>query len=146
MNRRRQEPPMPGYADDNIYNLVICFDVSGSVSDEMLKSMKTEVAAVLDQALITQATLIACDTEPKSISVVTNAQGVIDWKPKGGGGTDFRSTMELVNAEFAQSIGMVFLTDLETGSFGKEPPFPIVYVNFGGNKSLRAPFGRTVEY
>jgi len=34
-NRRRNgqdgEPVMPGFADDNIYNLVICFDVSGSV-------------------------------------------------------------------------------------------------------------------
>ena len=146
MNRRRQEPPMPGYADDNIYNLLLVFDVSGSVSDEMLKSMKTEAAAALDENIVNQATLIACDTEPKSISVVTNSQGVIDWKPRGGGGTDFRSTMELINNEFPQSIGMVFFTDLETGSFGKEPPFPIVYVNFGSNKSLKAPFGRTVEY
>jgi len=146
MNRRRQEPPMPGYADDNIYNLLLVFDVSGSVSDEMLKSMKTEAAAALDENIVNQATLIACDTQPRSISVVTNSQGVIDWKPRGGGGTDFRSTMELINTEFPQSIGMVFFTDLETGSFGKEPPFPIVYVNFGSNKSLKAPFGRTVDY
>jgi len=145
-NRRRNDPMMPGYGDDKIYNLVIGFDVSGSVDDEMLKSMKTEVAAVLDQDLLNQATLIAIDTEPKSIQVVTNAQGVIDWKPRGGGGTDFRSAMELINSEYADSIGMVFLTDLETSSFGAAPPFPIVYVNFGHNKSLKAPFGRTVDY
>lgn len=151
VNRRRNgqdadNPIMPGYADDNIYNLVICFDVSGSVSDEMLRGMKTEVAGVLDQNIINQATLIAVDTEPKSIEVVTNADGVVAWKPRGGGGTDFRSALELINTEFGSSIGMVFLTDLETSSFGREPPFPTVWVNFGSNKSLKAPYGRTVEY
>lgn len=145
-NRRRHDPIMPGYGDDNIYNLIIGFDVSGSVDDEMLKAMRTEVAAVLDENIINMATLIAIDTEPKSVTTVSNGQGVLDWKPRGGGGTDFRSAMEFINKEYAGAIGMCFLTDLETSSFGTEPPFPIVYVNFGHNKSLKAPYGRTVEY
>jgi predicted metal-dependent peptidase len=146
VNRRRQDPIMPGYADDNIYNLLLVFDVSGSVSDDMLKAMKTEASAVLDENIINQATLIAVDTEPKSISVVTNSQGVIEWKPRGGGGTHFESLMKLVNEEYAGSVGMIFFTDLETGSFGKEPPFPVVFVNFAAHNKLRAPFGRTVDY
>lgn len=145
-NRRRNEPMMPGYGDDKIYELVICFDVSGSVDDEMLRGMKTEVAAVLDQDLINQATLIAVDTEPKSVQVVTNSQGVLDWKPRGGGGTDFRSALDMINEQYGHAIGLIFLTDLETSSFGKETPFPCVWVNFGHNKSLKAPWGRTVEY
>lgn len=146
INRRRQDPPMPGYGNDVIYNLIICFDVSGSVSDEMLKSMKTEVAGVLDQDLINQATLIAVDTAPGSIQVVTNAQGVIDWKPKGGGGTDFRSAMELIKKEYGGSIGLIFLTDLETCSFGDQPDMPVVWVNFSAGNRLKAPYGRTVDY
>lgn len=137
---------MPGYGNDNIFNLVICFDVSGSVSDEMLKSMKTEVAGVMDQDLINQATLIAVDTEPKSIQVVTNSAGVVDWKPRGGGGTDFRSAMQLIKEEYGNSIGLVFLTDLETSSFGEEPPFPVVWVNFSPGNRAKAPYGRTVDY
>lgn len=137
---------MPGYGNDNIYNLVICFDVSGSVSEEMLRDMKSEVASVMDQDLINSATLIAVDTRPQSVTTVTNSLGVAEWHPTGGGGTDFRSALDLINQEYGQSIGMVFLTDLETNSFGKEPPFPVVWVNFGSNKSLKAPYGRTVEY
>lgn len=147
-NRRRlgNGEYMPGYGNDNIFNLLICFDVSGSVSDEQLKSMKTEVAAVMDQDLINQATLIAVDTEPKSISVVTNSQGVIDWKPRGGGGTDFRSAMELIKNEYGGSIGLIFLTDLETSSFGEQPDMPVVWVNFAAGNRLKAPYGRTVDY
>jgi len=137
---------MPGYGNDNIFNLVICFDVSGSVDDEMLKSMKTEVAGLMDQDLINQATLIAVDTEPKSIQVVTNAQGVIDWKPRGGGGTNFQSAMQLIKQEYGSSIGMLFLTDMQTSSFGEEPNFPVVWVNFEPGNRLKAPFGRTVDY
>jgi len=55
---------MPAFADDNIYNLVICFDVSGSVSQEMLRNMKSKWHLFMDQDLINQATLIAVDTRP----------------------------------------------------------------------------------
>lgn len=149
-NRRRNgqdgDPVMPGFHDDNVYNLVICVDVSGSVSKEMLRNMKSEIAGVLDQDLLNQATLIAVDTRPQDIVVVTNAQGVEDWEPTGGGGTDFRSAMDLINKEYAGSVGMVFLSDLETSSFGSEPPFPCVWVNFSPGNRLKAPWGRTVDY
>lgn len=146
INRRRQDPLMPGYGNDNIFNIIICFDVSGSVTDEMLKSMKTEIAALLDQDLCNQATLIAVDTCPRSIQVVTNSQGVIDWKPVGGGGTDFTSALDLINKDYAGSMGLLFLTDLETCSFGKEPNMPVCWVNFAAGNRLKAPYGRTVDY
>ena len=60
---------------------------------------------------------------------------------------NFESAMELIKNEYGQSIGLLFLTDLETNSFGKEPPFPVVWVNFSpGNRARKAPFGRTVDY
>jgi predicted metal-dependent peptidase len=145
-NRRRNDPMMPGYGDDNIYNLIFAFDVSGSVSKEMLLNMKSEVAALVDQDLINTATLVAVDTQVHNVTTVTNSQGVADWEPTGGGGTDFRSAMDLLIKDYGNAIGLVFLTDLETSSFGAEPPFPVVYVNFGSNHSLKAPFGRTVLY
>jgi predicted metal-dependent peptidase len=150
VNRRHNghdgNPPMPGYADDNIYNLIICFDVSGSVNDDMLQNMKSETAALIDQDLVNQVTLIAVDTRPGSIEVVTNSDGVLNWHPKGGGGTDFRSAMELIKEEYGNSVGMLFLTDMETMSYGEEPPFPVVWVNFAPHNNRKAPFGRTVEY
>ena len=150
VNRRHNghdgNPPMPGYADDNIYNLIICFDVSGSVDDDMLKDMKSEAAALIDQDLVNQATLIAVDTSPRDVEVVTNSEGVLNWTPHGGGGTDFRSAMALIKEEYGNSVGMIFLTDMETMSFGEEPPFPCVWVNFAPANNKKAPFGRTVEY
>lgn len=137
---------MPGLHDDNIYNLLIFFDVSGSVSQEMLREMKSEVGALLDQDLVNTATLVAVDTRPQSICTVTNSKDVEEWQPTGGGGTDFNSAMELARTEYAGAIGMVFLSDLETSSFGTEPPFPVIWVNFSPGNRRKAPFGRTVDY
>ena len=120
--------------------------MSGSVSEDMLRDMKSEVASVMDQDLINQATLIAVDTRPQSIEVVTNGEGVANWHPTGGGGTDFRSAMKLIKEQYGQSVGLLFLTDLETMSFGEEPPFPVVWVNFAAGNNRKAPFGRTVDY
>lgn len=149
-NRRRNgqngDPMMPGYADDNIYNLVVCFDVSGSIDDALHQKMKSEVANAIDQDLLNQITLIAVDTRPNSIEVVTNAEGIRNWEPTGGGGTDFRSAMELIKKDYPNSVGMLFLTDMETMSFGEEPPFPVVWVNFTPHNGRKAPFGRTVDY
>jgi predicted metal-dependent peptidase len=145
-NRRRNDPMMPGYGDDNIYNLLIAFDVSGSVSKEMLRDMKSEIAALIDQDLVNTATLVAVDTQVHNLTVVTNSQGVEEWVPEGGGGTDFRSAMAIFKKEFPQAIGLIFLTDMETSSFGEDPGYPVVWVNFAPHNRAKAPFGRTVEY
>jgi len=54
--------------------------------------------------------------------------------------------MEYVNREYPNAIGAVFLTDLETNDFGRAPPYPMVWINFGSNKRLKAPYGRTTDY
>ena len=96
--------------------------------------------------MINSITLIAVDTRPQSIEVVTNSDGIRAWKPTGGGGTDFRSAMKLIKEEYGNSVGLLFLTDMQTMSYGEEPPFPVVWVNFEPHNQRKAPFGRTVDY
>jgi predicted metal-dependent peptidase len=149
VNRRRRDPMMPGYADDAIFQLVCAFDVSGSIDPAtQFAAMKTEVAKAIDEKIITQAVLIAVDTEPKlkDICIANTSDDVRTWHPHGGGGTDFTSAMSYIIANYPNAIGMVFLTDLETNSFGKKPHFPCVWINFGHNQKLKAPFGRTCPY
>lgn len=149
LNRRRREPVMPGYPDDAIYQLVACFDVSGSIdTDTQFAAMKTTIAGMIEQKIITQAVLIAVDTCPKlnEIVVANTVEDVRNWHPHGGGGTNFESALDYVIKHYPHSIGMVFLTDMETNSFGRKPPFPGVWVNFGYNKKLKAPWGRTCDY
>jgi predicted metal-dependent peptidase len=145
-NRRRLGLDMlsPGYNNDAIYRLIACFDLSGSVRDDQHKEMKSEMASLLQQGLVTSVLLVAVDTIVHDPVEAFSAEDVAKWKPRGGGGTDFTTAMEFV-AEQKDVIGLVFLTDMETCSFGKQPDFPVVWVNWL-KTNTQAPFGRTVHY
>ena len=146
-NRRRlgNGEYMPGYGNDNIYRLVMCIDVSGSVSQSMIDEMVGEVSSLLDQDLVSNVTLISVDTKIQNRIDVSTSDELIGWKAGGGGGTDFRSAMTEVG-KIQDAIGMVFLTDMCTNSFGDEPPFPAVWVNWEAHNGAVAPYGRTVSY
>jgi predicted metal-dependent peptidase len=146
-NRRRlgaDAEVMPGYGYDTIYKLIVCFDVSGSVSDSQFREMKSEVAAVLEQNLINSALLIAVDTMVHDPLEITSVDQIETWKPRGGGGTCFDSAMAYV-AKQTGAIGCIFLTDMQTASFGQAPDFPVVWVNWL-HDGAKAPYGRTVDY
>lgn len=145
-NRRRlgNDEYMPGYGNDNVYRLILCMDVSGSVDGAMIKQMCGEAASLLDQDLISHVTLLSVDTKIQRRLEAHSSEDIVGWKPGGGGGTDFLTAMDEV-AMIPDAIGCVFLTDMQTSSFGKEPPFPIVWVNWINDNS-KAPFGRTVHY
>ena len=145
-NRRRlgNDEYMPGYGNDNVYKLVMCLDVSGSVSQQMIQEMCDEAASLLDQDLVTNVTLISVDTRIQNVLEATTGEDIRGWNAGGGGGTDFRSAMDTIG-KMNDVIGCIFLTDMQTSSFGVETPFPTVWVDWSGG-GAKAPWGRTVPY
>lgn len=136
----------PGNTNDNIYRLVVCFDTSGSVcgNPNWFVEMKAEAMTLMDQGFINRVTLIATDTSVCNVADVSDSKGVEEFELRGGGGTQFDAAMRLVG-ETKDAVGCVFFTDMETSSFGQNPNFPVVWVNWGGS-GQRAPFGSTVKY
>ena len=145
-NRRRlgADVMAPGYVNDNIFKLIAAFDVSGSVNDNQHKEMKNALASAIEQGFFTSILLVAVDTCIHDPLEITTKQELEAWAPRGGGGTCFDSAMNFI-AEQQDAVGLVFLTDMETSSFGRQPDFPVVWVNWLNNNT-KAPFGRTVNY
>lgn len=135
---------MPGTLNDNVYRLVVCFDVSGSVNDAQFRQMKAEVMSLLDQQIITHATLISTDTRVCNMADVTTSEEVKNFQGLGGGGTDFREAMARVG-QVPDAVGCVFLTDMQTNSFGEAPGFPVVWVDWL-NRCPKPPFGKVMPY
>lgn len=135
----------PGDVRDQVYRLVVCIDSSGSVTEEQLKAMKSEVMSLLDQNIVTNVTMISTDTKVCNMQDVDTSEDVrtFDLGPHGGG-TDFTAAMDVV-AQVPDACGCVFLTDMMTNSFGKEPPFPVVFIDWL-NGSSKAPYGQTAHY
>jgi len=145
-NRRRlgNDEYFPGNGNDKVYKLVMCLDVSGSVSQRMIQEMCEEAASLLDQNLINHVTLISVDTCIQNTLEAKSSEDLKGWNAGGGGGTDFQSAMKTVG-EMSDVIGCIFLTDMMTSSFGDQPEFPVVWVDWSGGSS-KAPYGRTVAY
>lgn len=145
-NRRRlgNDEYMPGYGQDMVYRLVMCLDVSGSVSQQMIREMCSEAASLLDQDLVNHVTLISVDTRIQNVLEASTSEDLVGWNAGGGGGTDFRSAMETVG-KMEDVVGCIFLTDMMTSSFGAQPDFPVVWVDWA-NSGAKAPYGRTVPY
>jgi len=132
----------PGRINDKHFRLVACLDVSGSVSDEYKKEMKSELMNLLDQKIVTSVVMISTDTEVTNQEEVFDSEGVMNFDFKDhGGGTDFQRAMERV-AQVEDAVGCVFLTDMMTSSFGKDPHIPTVWVDWTGNGNQTVPFGR----
>lgn len=136
---------MPGKGDDKICRLVLCIDSSGSISADALREMKAEAMGLLEQNLVNEVIMISTDTRVCSVARVTTPEeaGKFDLGNHGGG-TNFEAAMNQV-ATYKEAMGCIFFTDMETNSFGKEPQFPVVWVNWG-NPDHKAPYGRTTLF
>lgn len=143
---------LPGYMRDKVNRLVVCFDISGSIVSEMKKvaEMKSEVAGLLDEDLVTDVVIMSVDTDVRAFGEISEPHAILDFDLKiRNGGTAFASAMAKVK-EQEDCVGCVFLTDMQTSSFGSDPGMPVVWINWGpsvqeGNHYW-PPFGRVIDF
>ncbi len=140
----------PGYLKDQINNLIVLYDTSGSVNDEANQQMMRVTADLLVNHTVSSITMISVDDRIRAIGEVFSEQEVLDFDLNiARGGTDFASAMKKVG-EIEDKIGVVFLTDMQTCDFGPDPMVPVVWVNWGPEVSpghhCYPPYGRVVEY
>jgi len=136
---------LPGVTTDEVYRLVVCIDCSGSINEQQTKEMRAEVMSLLDQRIVTNVTMISTDTRVCNKEDVTSSEDVKNFQIGGGGGTDFQDCMKVV-AEVPDAVGCIFLTDMQTSSFGDDPKMPVVWVNWCKGSNATAPYGRVTEY
>ena len=137
---------VPGDMQDEVYRLVVCLDTSGSITSEQTRAMRSEVCSLLDQKIVTNVTIISTDTRVCAKTDVSSSEEVKNFALGNcGGGTDFREAMEVVG-KVEDAVGCIFLTDMMTNSFGKQPQFPVVWVNWCQGSNVQAPYGKTVNY
>ena len=139
---------LPRIRSERVGPMVFGWDTSGSHYD---KHTQESTAA--------EVTEIIRSVEPEKIYVAycdAQLQGTLElepgdtpkWKPRGGGGTDFRPVFEWVEKEGIEPVCMVFMTDC-MGSFpSEEPPYPVLWLSTIEPSKLHAsytpPFGEVV--
>ena len=82
-----------------IRDLKICVDTSGSISDEILSRIYSEIAHLLNKYHIKNSELIFWDTSVCNTGEFDTMEGMLKINPLGGGGTDVNCVFKYLNKE-----------------------------------------------
>lgn len=135
---------LPSLRSEALNKICAISDTSGSVSSAELQAQASEVAAIVRQANAKMTEVAFVDTEVRNTQSFRRGEA-IKFKPKGGGGTDFRPGIAW--AETHRPDVCIYFTD-GYGPFPETPPpFPVIWVLTGARtiKPSQVPWGMVME-
>jgi predicted metal-dependent peptidase len=138
----------PGQNVMDSIDIAVTIDTSGSMTDEMLKDFLSEVKGIMEIFRDFKLTLWTFDTAVYGVKVFTaeNLHEIMEYDPKGGGGTDFEVNWEMMKREGIEPQRLVMFTDgYPGGSWGDDNYCDTLFV-IHGNDQIVAPFGITAYY
>lgn len=139
---------LPGLVSDRLQQLVFFVDVSGSVSDDMLHAMVSEIGGALDEGTADELVIAYADTHVRHVDRFVVGD-IVKGESHGGGGTDFRDSFNWLKENCPQASCVVYLTDLRVSEFGEEPECPVLWAVFDAGDDFpqltsHAPFGECI--
>lgn len=134
---------LPSMISEELPEVVVAVDTSGSICSKTLARFSAEASAVL-AAYDTKIRIIYCDARVQGVVEYTRTDLPFALEPKGGGGTDFRPVFDYTEKEGIMPSCLIYLTDMYGRFPSKEPNYPVMWVST--TKGQKAPFGKTIEY
>lgn len=149
-NRKSQHcgAVLPGMMNEETIDVSVAIDMSGSISDKMAKDFLSEVKGIMDEYKDFKLDLWCFDTRTYNYAKFTGdtADEIMDYKVKGGGGTDFDVNWQFMKDQGIEPKRFIMFTDgYPCGSWGDENYCETLFV-IHGTKSIVAPFGQTAYY
>lgn len=132
---------LPGLHSQELGEVVIAVDTSGSVGRRELEVFGSEIEAILGTFDCT-ATIVYHDAAVTRVDEWKSSDGPLKLNPVGGGGTSHVPVFEWIERENRSPACVVCLTDLYT-CFPPAPSVPTLWAVVGGN-TAQPPFGQAV--
>ena len=133
---------LPGLLSEELGEVVIAIDTSGSVGNRDLGIFQAEVRAILD-AFDGAAVVLDHDTEIRSVREWRTSDGPLELDLTGGGGTSHVGVFEWLARRDPTPACIICLTDLATRFPDTVPDVPVLWAVVG-NPGREAPFGRRI--
>jgi predicted metal-dependent peptidase len=134
---------LPGLRSEELGDVVLAVDTSGSIGQDMLDRFAGEAQGILE-AYDCSLTILYCDARIHAVETWQSSDGPLKLKALGGGGTNFRPVFDWLEKADLSPACLVYLTDLY-GSFpDKAPNVPVLWAVVG-KCPTKPPFGQKVE-
>lgn len=141
---------LPGTKEDVRVEAAVAIDASGSMSNDMLRDLLSEVKGIMEQFPDFKLTVWTFDTRVYNPQVFTpeNLDEIDEYDLKGGGGTDFMVNWTFMKEHDIMPERFIMMTDgYPCGSWGDEFYCDTTFLIHGDTSHrLIAPFGMTCWY
>ncbi|PTT39225.1 hypothetical protein DBR23_11770 [Acidovorax sp. HMWF018] len=131
---------LPGLYSENMGPVVVGIDTSGSIDGPTLTAFGAEIRALAAAVKPSEIHVVYCDAEVNHVDVFTPYDDM-QFKPHGGGGTDFRPVAAYVQEKNLSPECVVYLTD-GYGPFPEQQNVPWLWCM---TTDVVAPFGETIR-
>ena len=114
---------LPGMVPDETIDLVVAIDVSGSISEDMVRDFLSEIKGIMDAYTTFNIKVFCFDTEVYNEADFTadNLYDIHNYEIVGGGGTSFEAVYEYLKENAIEPKKLVMFTDgYPWGSWGDE--------------------------
>ena len=139
---------MPGQRPDELIDVAIGIDASGSIDERMLRDFLAETQGIMDQFQSFRIHIFTFDTRvynPQQYNS-DNLDTMCDYEVSGGGGTDFDAIYNYLKEEQIEPKRLVVFTDgYPFGSWGDENYADTVWI-IHGNTTVVPPWGQYAYY
>jgi len=139
---------MPGMKNDEMIDIAISIDASGSMSEKILKDILSETAGIMEQFSSYRIHVLSFDTEvynPQQFDS-ENLDSITDYEIQGGGGTDFDCVFNYFKENEIEPKRHIMFTDgYPFGSWGDENYCDTVFI-LHGTTSIEPPWGQFAYY
>ena len=139
---------MPGQRPDELIDVAIGIDASGSIDERMLRDFLAETQGIMDQFQSYRIHIFTFDTRVYNPAQYNsdNLDTMCDYEVSGGGGTDFDAIFEYLKQEQIEPKRLVVFTDgYPFGSWGDENYADTVWI-IHGNTTVVPPWGQYAYY
>ncbi len=149
-NRKSQHcgAVLPGMMNEETIDVSVAIDMSGSISDSQAKDFISEVKGIMDEYKDFKLDIWCFDTDVYNYAKFTgdNADEIMEYQVKGGGGTAFEANFEFMKENDIHPKKFIMFTDgYPCGSWGDDDYCDTLFV-IHGNDSIIAPYGQTAYY
>ena len=140
---------LPGMLKDQMIDIAIALDVSGSISYDDSKDFLSEVQGIMDQFESYKIRIWCFDTEVSGYDEFTHEDGrsITEFEMTGGGGTDFMPNWTFMEQEGIEPDQFIMFTDGEPwGKWGDPDYCDTLFLIKNEYRKPEAPFGQSVYY
>lgn len=128
---------LPSLTSDTL-SLCVAIDTSGSIDDQLLGAFMEEFTIIMQNFPSVKIELIIADAKVHAHHTFQGGERM-DFRLKGGGGTDYRPTFDYVEANLPMTTMLLYFTDGE-GSYPRIPPnYEVLWAL---SRKAKVPFGR----